>query len=173
MCHLRPCSAALAFCLCLGLINGFHACPAMPAAVPCKGQPEEKDNRKVVTWRHQHEGSTAAPGRLRSHVDRVSVCEQKGLAISQGSDIWNGLPGTLCHSAWVRARPIDPAQLSEAIRGPRLRSSTTGLHSQGLRINNIRVASELYAGGWIGCDSLWNRLARSVETVVPSVLSMK
>lgn len=144
MCHLRPCSAGLAFCLCLGLINGFHACPAMPVAVPCKGQRERKDNRKVVAWRLESlTWGQLCYTRRYSHVDCVSIREQEGLAISQGSDSWNGPPGTLCHSAWVRARRIDPAQLSEPMRGPRLRSSTTGLHIQGLWMNNIRVVRYL------------------------------
>lgn len=43
--------------------------------------------------------------------------------ISQGSDSQNGLSGTLCHSAPVRACPIDPAQLSKPMRDARLRSS--------------------------------------------------
>lgn len=47
--------------------------------------------------------------------------------ISQGSDSQNGLSGTLCHSASVRACPIDPAQLSEPMRDARLRSSRDGL----------------------------------------------
>lgn len=33
-----------------------------------------------------------------SHVDRVSIGEQEGLTISQGSDSWNGPPATLSFS---------------------------------------------------------------------------
>lgn len=60
--------------------------------------------------------------------------------ISQGSDSENGPSGTLCHSAPVRACPIDPAQLSKSMRDARLRSSRDGLCCQGLwMMYNIRM----------------------------------
>lgn len=103
------------------------------------------------------------PGvRRRSHVDCVSIREQEWLAISQGSDSWNGPSGTLCHLAWVRACPIDPAQLSEPVRGTRLKSSKTGLHSQGLWMNNTRVAFLLHTTRWENWWWLcpWTRLRK-------------
>lgn len=76
----------------------------------------------------------------RSHVDFVSIRGQEWLVISQGSDSQNGPSGTLCHSAWVRACPIDPAQLSKPMRDARLRSSRDGLCCQGLwMMYNIRM----------------------------------
>lgn len=75
-----------------------------------------------------------------SHVDCVSIRGQEWLVISQGSDSQNGPSGTLCHSAWVRACPIDPAQLSKPMRDARLRSSRDGLCCQGLwMMYNIRM----------------------------------
>ncbi len=76
----------------------------------------------------------------RSHVDCVSIRRQEWLVISQGSDSQNGPSGTLCHSAWVRACPIDPAQLSKPMRDARLRSSRDGLCCQRLwMMYNIRM----------------------------------
>lgn len=60
--------------------------------------------------------------------------------ISQGSDSQNGPSGTLCHSAPVRACPIDPAQLSKPMRDARLGRSRDGLYCQGLWVMyNIRM----------------------------------
>lgn len=76
----------------------------------------------------------------RSHVDCVSIRGQEWLVISQGSDSQNGPSGTLCHSARVRACPIDPAQLSKPMRDARLRSSRDGLCCQELwMMYNIRM----------------------------------
>lgn len=75
-----------------------------------------------------------------SHVDCISIRGQEWLVISQGSDSENGPSGTLCHSAPVRACPIDPAQLSKSMRDARLRSSRDGLCCQGLwMMYNIRM----------------------------------
>lgn len=75
-----------------------------------------------------------------SHVGCISIRGQEWLVISQGSDSQNGPSGTLCHSAPVRACPIDPAQLSKPMRDARLRSSRDGLYCQGLWVMyNIRM----------------------------------
>lgn len=163
MSHLWPWSPVLARCHCPGLINGFPVCPAMPGLSPAKDTGRVEITKQEVYMcflcasiqacvQLTHIAKcTEKPQRIRkkthfpivpdcSHVDCISIRGQEWLVISQGSDSQNGPSGTLCHSAPVRACPIDPAQLSQPMRDTRLRSCRDSLCCQGLwMMYNIRM----------------------------------
>lgn len=117
----------LCVCVCPFAYSSPNGCTS-PGAPPC-------------THTHTHALKNHFPPVWDcSHVGCVSIRRQEWLVISQGSDSQNGPSGTLCHSAWVRACPIDPAQLSKPMRDARLRSSRDGLCCQGLwMMYNIRM----------------------------------